>query len=158
MVSARARTGRPEHARLSGETLQFMQRLWDLVHALEVRSKRMAKTLGVTGPQRLVIRVLGRSPGSTASDVAGTLGLHPSTLTGILKRLEDQGMLERRGDTEDRRRIRFRLTAKGLEVDRARKGTVEAAVRRALGRAGDATAEQTMRMFELLTSELAREE
>ena len=50
---------RPERSQLTGETLQFMQRLWDLVHALDVRSKRMAKELGVTGPQRLVIRVLG---------------------------------------------------------------------------------------------------
>jgi DNA-binding MarR family transcriptional regulator len=135
-----------------------MQRMWNLVHALEVRSKRMAKTLGVTGPQRLVIRVLGRSPDATASDVAGLLGLHPSTLTGILKRLEEQGMLERRSDPDDRRRARFRLTARGLDVDRARRGTVEAAVRRALARAGGGTAAHTMRMLELLTSELERDE
>lgn len=135
-----------------------MQRMWNLVHALEVRSKRMAKTLGVTGPQRLVIRVVGRTPDATASDVAGLLGLHPSTLTGILKRLEEQGMLERRSDPEDRRRARFRLTARGLEVDRARRGTVEAAVRRALARAGDDTAARAMRMLELLTSELERDE
>ncbi|HWU87953.1 MAG TPA: hypothetical protein VN253_11790 [Kofleriaceae bacterium] len=36
--------------------------------------------------------------------------------------------------------------------------TVEAAVRRALGRADDATAARTMRMLELLTSELSRED
>src|SRR5690606_28445142 len=110
------------------------------------------------GPQRLVIRVLGRSPGSTASDVAGILGLHPSTLTGILKRLEAQGMIARKIDAEDRRRVRFRLTAKGLGVDRERKGTVEAAVRRALGRAGGATEAKATRMLELLTSELSRED
>ena len=38
-----------------GETMRFMQSLWALAHALEVRSKRMARTLGVTGPQRLVV-------------------------------------------------------------------------------------------------------
>jgi hypothetical protein len=59
MPHAPALVGR---SRLSGATLQFMQRMWDLVHALDVRSKRMAKTLGVTGPQRLVVRVLGQSP------------------------------------------------------------------------------------------------
>jgi MarR family transcriptional regulator, organic hydroperoxide resistance regulator len=149
---------RPARSQLLGETLQFMQRLWDLVHALEVRSRRMARTLGVTGPQRLVIRVLGRSPGSTASSVAGTLGLHPSTLTGILKRLERQGMLERRVDPEDRRCARFRLTARGRRIDRERRGTVEAAVRRALTRAGGSTAARAIEMLELLTSELSREE
>jgi DNA-binding MarR family transcriptional regulator len=97
-------------ARPTGETLQFMQRLWDLVHALAVRSKRMGKTLGVTGPQRLVIRVVGQSPGATASEISDILGLHPSTLTGVLARLEAQRLLQRRTDAADRRRVRFRLT------------------------------------------------
>jgi DNA-binding MarR family transcriptional regulator len=90
--------------------------------------------------------------------VAGILGLHPSTLTGILKRLERQGMIGRKVDPEDRRRIRFTLTTKGRRVDRERKGTVEAAVRRALGRAGDSTTAKAARMLELLTFELSRDE
>jgi DNA-binding MarR family transcriptional regulator len=133
-----------------------MQRLWDLVHALDVCSKRMAKTLGVTGPQRLVIRVLGRSPAMTASEIAETLGIHPSTLTGILRRLEDHGMLERKVDDADRRRARFRLTARGKQIDRERKGTVEAAVRRALGRADASIVGKTSLMLAFLTEELSR--
>lgn len=151
-------TLRTERTRLVGETLRFMQRMWDLAHALDVRSKRMARALGVTGPQRLVIRVLGRSPASTASDIAVTLGMHPSTLTGILRRLEVQGMVERRADEQDRRRMRFRLTRKGVAIDRERKGTVEAAVRRALARAGEPTIQRTLQMFEILTLELGRED
>ena len=143
---------------MAGETLRFMQRMWDLAHALDVRSKRMARALGVTGPQRLVIRVLGRSPASTASDISSTLGIHPSTLTGILRRLEQQGLIERRSDDADRRRSRFRLTRKGSVVDRERKGTVEAAVRRALARAGDVMVQRTLEMFEILTAELVRED
>jgi len=135
-----------------------MQRLWDLVHALDVRSKRMARTLGVTGPQRLVVRMLGRSPAMTASEIAGTLGMHPSTLTGILRRLEAQRMIERKVDAADRRRARFWLTARGKQIDRERKGTVETSVRRALGRAGGAIIGKTSVMLELLTEELSRNE
>lgn len=151
-------TLRPEHTRMAGETLRFMQRMWDLVHALDVCSKRMARSLGVTGPQRLVIRVLGRSPSISASDISLTLGMHPSTLTGILHRLEKQGMIERKADEADRRRMRFRLTRKGIAIDRERRGTVEAAVRRTLGRAGAGTAQRTVELFEILTAELARED
>jgi MarR family transcriptional regulator, organic hydroperoxide resistance regulator len=149
---------RVERSQLTGETLRFMQRLWDLVHALDVRSKRMAKTLGVTGPQRLVIRVLGRSPAMAASDIAETLGMHPSTLTGILRRLEGHRMIERKVDDADRRRARFRLTARGQQIDRERKGTVEAAVRRALGRADPSIIGKTSVMLTLLTEELSRDE
>ena len=56
--------------RPGGETLGFMRALWELTHALQVSSKRMARVLGVTGPQRLVIRVVGQSPGITARDLA----------------------------------------------------------------------------------------
>ena len=149
---------RVERSLLTGETLRFMQRLWDLVHALDVRSKRMAKTLGVTGPQRLVIRVLGRPPAMAASDIAETLGMHPSTLTGILRRLEGHRMIERKVDDADRRRARFRLTARGKQIDRERKGTVEVAVRRALGRADASIIGKTSVMLTLLTEELSRDE
>src|SRR3954465_1136503 len=105
----------------AGETLQFMQRMWDFVHALDVRSKRMMQTLGVTGPQRLVIRLVGQNPGQTASHIASTLGKHPSTLTGVLARLEERGLILREADPEDRRRARFKLTAAGKKVDGQRK-------------------------------------
>jgi MarR family transcriptional regulator, organic hydroperoxide resistance regulator len=144
--------------KLQSETLLFMQRMWDLVHALDVRSKRMRKLLGVTGPQRLVVRMLGKTADLTARDISDTLGIDPSTLTGVLHRLEAQGMLTRRADREDRRRVRFRLTAAGRRVDRERKGTVEAAVGRALGRADEAMVEHTIELLQLLTAELSRED
>jgi len=144
--------------RPTGETLQFMQRLWELVHALAVRSKRMARTLGVTGPQRLVIRVVGQSPDATAKQISDVLGIHPSTLTGVLARLERQAMIQRQTDRADRRRVRFRLTAAGRKVNRERKGTVEAAVRRAMGRAGAGMIDQTTALIALLVDELTRGE
>ena len=133
-----------------------MQRLWALTHALEVRSKKMAKTLGVTGPQRLVIRLIGQSPGLSARDIAQTLDLHPSTLTGILARLEEQGMIRREVDDDDRRRAQFDLTASGKRIDRERKGTVEAAIRRALTRATPAVIANTADLLVILVEELSR--
>lgn len=134
-----------------------MQRMWELVHALEVRSKRMKRTLGVTGPQRLVLRVVGQQPGATASEIASILGLHPSTLTGVLARLETQGLLVRKVDTADRRRARFRLTPAGRRIDHERKGTVEAAVRRAMARAEPAMIAGTEALLALLADELTRD-
>jgi DNA-binding MarR family transcriptional regulator len=139
-----------------GETLQFMQRLWALTHSLEVCSKRMAKMLGVTGPQRLVVRLIGQSPDISARDIAHTLGMHPSTLTGILARLEKQGLIRREIDESDRRKSQFQLTQAGKRVDREKKGTVEAAVRRAIGRASTSVIAGTTEMLQLLVAELDR--
>lgn len=137
-----------------GETLLFMHSLWELSHALQVASKRMARTLGVTGPQRLVIRILGQSPNITARELATTLGIHPSTLTGVLARLEKSGFIARKVDAADRRRARFELTAAGHRVDREKKGTIEAAVRRAMERAGTANIARSSETLSLLVTEL----
>jgi MarR family transcriptional regulator, organic hydroperoxide resistance regulator len=147
-----------EGLRPQGETLQFMQQLWMLVHALDVRSKRMARTLGVTGPQRLVIRVVGQNELPSAGEIADTLGLHPSTLTGVLARLEKQGLIVREIDPADRRRARFRLTAAGKQVDKERKGTVEAAIRRALVRASPTLVDKTQQLVGMLVDELSRDD
>jgi len=139
-----------------GETLLFMHQLWELAHALQVRSKRMARTLGVTSSQRLVIRVLGQSPGITARELAGALGIHPSTLTGVLARLQKRELITRTVDPADRRRARFMLTERGKRIDREKKGTVEAAVRRALDKAGAGTIGKTSEMLGLLVAELGK--
>lgn len=62
------------------DVLQFMQLLWAVVHGLERTSKRMILDVGVTGPQRLVLRVVGLYPGVSAGELATILHVHPSTL------------------------------------------------------------------------------
>ena len=134
-----------------------MQRMWDFVHALDVRSKRMSQTIGVTGPQRLVIRLVGQKPGQTASDIATMLGKHPSTLTGVLARLEARKLILREIDPLDRRRARFWLTAAGKRIDKQRIGTVEAATRRALARVSPSAIDTALDVVGKLVEELEKD-
>ena len=115
-----------------GEVLEFLRTLWGLNHALESASRRMRVRFGVTGPERMVVRLAGRYPGISAGDLARILRVHPSTLTGLLKRLVARGILTRRADAADSRRALFALTAKGTSVDVVKKGTVEAVLTAAL--------------------------
>ena len=115
-----------------GNTLDFMRLLWSLAHGLQSRSKRMEADLGITGPQRLVIRILGRSPGASAGTLARAMCVHPSTLTGVLKRLEKQRLIERTRDQHDGRRALLILSAKGKKLDANKSGTIEGVVRRCL--------------------------
>jgi MarR family transcriptional regulator, organic hydroperoxide resistance regulator len=115
-----------------GEVLDFMRLIWAVSHGLHATSKRMDRTLGVTGPQRLVIRILGRRPGVSAGELAEILHLHPSTLTGVLRRVQERGLIARASEPHDRRRARLHLTDKGRRFDVLMKGTVEAAVAEAI--------------------------
>lgn len=136
------------------DVLQFMQLLWAVVHGLERLSKRMTGDIGVTGPQRLVLRVVGLFPGLSAGVLATVLRVHPSTLTGVLQRLVAQRLLARSDDPTDRRRAVLRLTKRGARVNAARQGTVEAAVALALEGTSDRDRMATKRVLERLAAHL----
>jgi MarR family transcriptional regulator, organic hydroperoxide resistance regulator len=116
--------------------LDFMRLLWSIEHGLQRMSKRMENEIGITGPQRLVLRVVGRFPGLSASELADIVQLHPSTITGVVQRLVARGLLERRRDPSDTRRARLRLRPKASVHTRSARGTVEKAVTEALERVG----------------------
>ena len=140
-----------------GRVLEFMRLLWALDHALHSTSKWMEARLGITGPQRLVIRMIGRCPGVSAGALADLLHVHPSTLTGVLRRLTGRGAIRRTADPRDSRRALFWLTARGQSIDRLRSGTVEAAVTRALARAPARNLAAARTMLARVTLELDRE-
>jgi len=137
-----------------GEVLEFMRLLWAVDHGLQSTSKRMESTLGITGPQRLVLRLVGRFPGITAGNLAQILHVHPSTLTGVLKRLEKRGLLERKSDPLDGRKALFALTEAGRTLDVPSTGTVEAAVQRAISKMSRARILHTQDVLTALAEEL----
>lgn len=112
--------------------LNVLSQLWRVNHALEKLSRQMLVSIGVTGPQRLALRIIGHTPDLSATALARALRLDPSTVTGILRRLQEAGMLERTPDLQDARRVRLRLTEQGRAVDTRAQGTVEAAMTRTL--------------------------
>lgn len=147
----------PSEPRSLGEVLGFLQLLWDVTHELESISKRMRATVGVTGPQRLVLRLVAHYDRPSPGALAEALRVHPSSLTGVLRRLERAGLIRRARDPEDGRRALVSLTPKGQRLNDRQEGTAESAVRRALkalGRGRTSTARAVLRK---LADELAAE-
>jgi len=95
-------------------------------------------------------------PRLSAGDVARTLHVHPSTLTGILQRLERRGLLRRRTDPADARRVQLELTAKGRRLMMPAVGTIEASVERTLAAFPDGEIAATRRVLAALRRALER--
>jgi MarR family transcriptional regulator, organic hydroperoxide resistance regulator len=119
-------------ANATSDVLDVMQVLWGLAHALEARSKRMQRDLGITGPQRLLLRVVGQSPGCGPGVAARKLSLNPGTVSRLAAGLERQKLVRREPDEVDGRKQRLVLTARGKMLNGNHRGTVEGAVRQAL--------------------------
>lgn len=134
--------------------LDFMRLLWSIEHGLQSTSKWMEGALGITGPQRLVVRLVDQFPGLSASDLAHIVRLHPSTITGILKRLVAGGLLERERDPGDGRRVRLRLKPAAAPFVQLSRGTIEETVRQALDHAGAPEVDAARRVLAELAQRL----
>ena len=111
------------------DSLEFIRALWALDESLQVLSRRMELRLGVTGPQRMVLRLISRFPGIPAQLISQILKLHASSVGSAVRRLEAKGHLVRIITEEDGPSGVLELTESGLAIARPQDGTVEAAVR-----------------------------
>src|SRR5579859_1661407 len=68
---------------------------------------------GLTGTDFAVISSLAIWEASTPTELAHLLGMSPTTLSAVVKRLEERGLVSRSRDREDGRRYIVQLTAKG---------------------------------------------
>ncbi|HTP49791.1 MAG TPA: MarR family transcriptional regulator [Anaeromyxobacteraceae bacterium] len=134
--------------------LEFTLDLWALVHSLNARSEWMHRTYGVTGPQRMLARVIGLWPACSPGEAARLLRLHPATVTRLAHGLERLGLARRARDRSDARRLCLTLTSRGRRINAIRTGTVEQAVRRALGRAGAPDVAAARGVVQSLASEI----
>jgi DNA-binding MarR family transcriptional regulator len=131
-----------------------MRLMWAINHGLDRASRGMQASFGVTGPQRLVLRIVGTFPGLSAGELARTLHVHPSTLTGILQRLVARGLLRRLTDPSDARRVQLEVTAKGKRLTVPSVGTVESAIKRLMSTWSDSELNATRRTLTSIAAEL----
>lgn len=78
----------------------------------------LLEPLGLTYPQYVTLLVLWEDDGLSVKQLGERLGLDSATLTPLLKRLEQQGVVERRRDVEDERVVRIHLTQVGRTLQR----------------------------------------
>lgn len=138
-----------------GPVLEFMQELWGLEQGLNQRSKAMLTRHGVTGPQRLLVRVVGRLGPITPANLARVLHLHPSSVTRLVRKLVARSFIRQTQDPAHRGRQLLVVGPRGGRVERIGEGTVERAIRSALSAARPSDVRATRRVIALVTERLA---
>ena len=76
-----------------------------IIHAIDAYSRRMATDHQITSPQLTCLAQIVQDGQATLSQLSRTLYLDPSTLIGIIDRLEAKGLVHRQRCTIDRRRV-----------------------------------------------------
>ena len=111
----------------------------------------LLEPLGLTYPQYLVLLVLWERDALPVKQIGERLALDSGTLTPLLKRLEQQGLVERRRGEDDERVVRIHLTAAGRALRaKARKIPFDLSCHAGY----DADSERSMRELARLRDEL----
>tara|TARA_Y100000588_G_scaffold395117_1_gene520054 strand:+ start:21623 stop:22147 length:525 start_codon:yes stop_codon:yes gene_type:complete len=84
-----------------------------VIRAIDLHSKQLNKTSGLTGPQLLIMHEVAQTDGITASRIAQNVNLSPATVTNILDRLESRALVSRVRSQLDKRRVSLYLTEQG---------------------------------------------
>lgn len=87
-----------------------------VVRAIDLDSKRMVRNFGITGPQLVTLRAVARYGPITVTALAKAINLSQPTVTGILLRLGQQGLIKRERDGTDRRAVTSTITTRGIAV------------------------------------------
>ena len=87
--------------------------LYAASRALTRAYQPLLEPLGLTYPQYLVCLALWERDGRSVNELGTCLALDSGTLTPLLKRLQQAGLVERRRSTEDERVVHIHLTAAG---------------------------------------------
>jgi DNA-binding MarR family transcriptional regulator len=82
--------------------------------------------IGLTYPQYLVVSVLWEDDDQTITAIASRLDLEPSTITPLVKRLEQAGHVVRKRNPEDERQVKVLLTDQGRALRAKTKALADA--------------------------------
>lgn len=89
-----------------------------VTRAIDLHSKHLMKTAGLTAPQMLILQTLRDQGDAIISDVANHISLSQATVTSILDRLEKRGLVMRERSQQDKRKVYACLTDTGSELIR----------------------------------------
>jgi DNA-binding MarR family transcriptional regulator len=95
---------------------ESVEMLHQIFQAVDLFSRQTLREFGVSGPQIWALRTIDEAGVASMSDLAQSMHLHMSTVTGIIDRLESAKLLTRERSQSDARMMELRLTPKGKAI------------------------------------------
>jgi DNA-binding MarR family transcriptional regulator len=101
---------------MDDELSRFRRAYWQAFRELDTVRMRQWERSRLTLPQLRVLHRIRRVPGITTGELATMLGLTVSTVSGLVIKLTDRGLVERTTAADDRRQGPLRLTTAGEAI------------------------------------------
>ena len=133
-----------------GDMLSLPYLLSDSARLLRRAFDARVRMLGMTSRQARLLLILHVTEGENQGYYAELLEVEPISLTRMIDRMEEAGLIERRRDPADRRAWRVHLTPAGLDLLPELREGIAPMVEAMLAGFGEAERDQLGRMLELV--------
>jgi DNA-binding MarR family transcriptional regulator len=112
--------------------IRILTSLRQIIRATAIYSRDLQAKHKVTVPQLTCLKVVAENAPTTTTRIAREVLLSPSTVVGIVDRLEAAGLVRRERDTTDRRVVNITMTEDGLRLVARSPSPLQAELARAL--------------------------
>lgn len=99
--------------------LRILRALRRITRSIALHSRQLAACSHITAPQLVCLRAVIDLGPLTATAISREIHVSPSTVVGILDRLEDKGLVRRERSREDRRIVFVAATEAGIALAKA---------------------------------------
>lgn len=81
-----------------------------IIQSVDLHSRYLVRHFGLTGPQLIILQEISNQKEVSISKIAKAVSLGQPTVTGILERLENRGLIIRRRSEKDKRKVFISIT------------------------------------------------
>lgn len=96
--------------------LRILQALRRIIRAVDLHSHKLSSQHKITGPQLACLLAVKQDGPLTSGNLAKNVYLSPSTVVGIVDRLEEKQLVMRKRSSEDRRQVHISITPTGKDL------------------------------------------
>ncbi len=96
--------------------LRILQSLRRIIRAVDIHSNKLANLHNITGPQLWCLLAVREHGPLTSKNLSKEVYLSPSTVVGIIDRLEKKALIVRDRNIQDRRQVYISITSKGEKL------------------------------------------
>jgi DNA-binding MarR family transcriptional regulator len=101
---------------MKNEAQDVLDSIRRLVQELRWADRKAESTLGLSGAQLFVMKRLAEKPGISVNELAERTCTHQSSVSVVVRRLVEKGLVKRRESRSDRRRAELSLTRQGQKL------------------------------------------
>jgi DNA-binding MarR family transcriptional regulator len=101
---------------LKKTSIELEKTLRDICFKIKIEGRKVLKRFDISSAQFDLLQLLYFKGEKKLSDISKRLGVTKSTTTGLIKRLLNQELIEKKQSTEDKRVFNVKISKKGSDI------------------------------------------